>query len=464
MEEVMSTASSSQHHDSAMPPAHDTYARELSELGRGYPLYYPSHTQRTVSDDPSQRFGVPNDFECLDLGVVRTFKAALQPGPLHSGTISTLEADIGTQGGILPAEASFTFKWSKLYKGAVSKTISVDTATLGMRSPNPLTSTSDSGILFGNPLVPSAVGASASTGVERAGAVELRASEKHPWPGGPPLHDDHTVFIKAYRLGTRQASLNQKNLHATSDGSTQSSSGTPLGHSPRSEKYSDTMVIRPYNSDYHPSVALLGVAMEASDSDFVLIHDHEWCTASGDTDQFKIIEQYADFYFNTGCGIPASVMLDVEDDSQPLQSDEISNSTVMEGSGDFTSGIHSPDVDEQTLHQRTRKLADNGRGEVVWPPDLEAALAEGLELYKPDNPLSRILGRYTMENRFLSDYIFHKTGKRRTAKQVGSRLQPFWDTYGLATGTENEWDSGSSGASSCDTYSPSTPGACHRRR
>lgn len=33
-----------------------------------------------------------------------------------------------------------------------------------------------------------------------------------------------------------------------------------------------------------------------------------------------------------------------------------------------------------------------------------------------------------MRNKFISDYIFNKTGKRRTPKQVGSRLQQLRDT------------------------------------
>ncbi|KAG5653123.1 hypothetical protein H0H81_002190 [Sphagnurus paluster] len=68
-------------------------------------------------------------------------------------------------------------------------------------------------------------------------------------------------------------------------------------------------------------------------------------------------------------------------------------------------------------------------GEIVWPPELEAALLEGLESYQPDDSReTRMLGRFPMRNRFISDYIFHKTGTRRTAKQVGSRLQQLRDT------------------------------------
>ncbi|KAL9712180.1 hypothetical protein Ac2012v2_005257 [Leucoagaricus gongylophorus] len=70
-------------------------------------------------------------------------------------------------------------------------------------------------------------------------------------------------------------------------------------------------------------------------------------------------------------------------------------------------------------------------GEIVWPPELEAALIEGLEQYIPDDSReTRLLGRFPMRNRYISDYIYQKTGKRRTAKQVGSRLQQLRDTCG----------------------------------
>jgi len=96
-----------------------------------------------------------------------------------------------------------------------------------------------------------------------------------------------------------------------------------------------------------------------------------------------------------------------------------------------------------------------GKGEAVWPPYLEAALIEGapspqlpltflslprlnlsffspaLDKYRPETSRStRSLSRFPNRNRFISDYIFHVTGKRRTAKQVGSRLQQLRDTCG----------------------------------
>ncbi|KAL4249143.1 TEC1 family protein [Abortiporus biennis] len=70
-----------------------------------------------------------------------------------------------------------------------------------------------------------------------------------------------------------------------------------------------------------------------------------------------------------------------------------------------------------------------GKGEVVWPPYLEAALVEALEKYRPvETRSTRALGRFPMRNKFISDYIFNATGKRRTPKQVGSRLQQLRDT------------------------------------
>lgn len=70
-----------------------------------------------------------------------------------------------------------------------------------------------------------------------------------------------------------------------------------------------------------------------------------------------------------------------------------------------------------------------GKGEVVWPPYLEAVLVEGLEKYRPvESRTARAFGRFPMRNKFISDYIYNRTGKRRTPKQVGSRLQQLRDT------------------------------------
>lgn len=104
-----------------MPAAHDIYAEQLRELQRGHPLHHPEprpegpveigdvgYTKDGAfrrlfnvsrpANDPVQRFGVPEDFVQLDMGAIDTFDAVLEPGPLHSRTISALSAEVGTPG------------------------------------------------------------------------------------------------------------------------------------------------------------------------------------------------------------------------------------------------------------------------------------------------------------------------------------------------------------------------------
>ncbi|KAJ6540840.1 hypothetical protein DFH09DRAFT_1041730, partial [Mycena vulgaris] len=57
----------------------------------------------------------------------------------------------------------------------------------------------------------------------------------------------------------------------------------------------------------------------------------------------------------------------------------------------------------------------------------------GLEKYQPDETREAGIlpvGRFPRRNRFISDYIFEKTGKRRSAKQVGNRLQQLRESCG----------------------------------
>lgn len=54
----------------------------------------------------------------------------------------------------------------------------------------------------------------------------------------------------------------------------------------------------------------------------------------------------------------------------------------------------------------------------------------GFESYEPEDCReTRLLGRFPMRNQYISDYIYRATGKRRSAKQVGSRLQQLRDTF-----------------------------------
>ncbi|KAG2064305.1 hypothetical protein BDR04DRAFT_1110309 [Suillus decipiens] len=68
-----------------------------------------------------------------------------------------------------------------------------------------------------------------------------------------------------------------------------------------------------------------------------------------------------------------------------------------------------------------------GNAEPVWPPSLEAMMLKGLE-ESVHSREARVLCRFPQRNQFISDYIYRKTGKYRSSKQIGSRLQQFKDT------------------------------------
>ncbi|KAG6906924.1 hypothetical protein DXG01_011350 [Tephrocybe rancida] len=78
--------------------------------------------------------------------------------------------------------------------------------------------------------------------------------------------------------------------------------------------------------------------------------------------------------------------------------------------------------------RRTWKTS-KGKNEAVWPSHVEAALFDGLEKYRPASSGDlKLLRRFPKRNRFISDHIKKVTGKERTPKQVGSRLQQLRDT------------------------------------
>lgn len=79
--------------------------------------------------------------------------------------------------------------------------------------------------------------------------------------------------------------------------------------------------------------------------------------------------------------------------------------------------------------RKTWKTLKSTKNEAVWPVHIEAALFDALEKYRPSSSGDpRLLRRFPKRNRFISDHIFKMTGKVRTPKQVGSRLQQLRDT------------------------------------
>ncbi|KAJ3551354.1 hypothetical protein NP233_g13096 [Leucocoprinus birnbaumii] len=101
---------------------------------------------------------------------------------------------------------------------------------------------------------------------------------------------------------------------------------------------------------------------------------------------------------------------------------------------DDLSSTYSTEQTIAVMHQRgatgrrCHKTLKSG-GEAVWPPSLEAALIAGLQVYSDRHRVHmKHRGRFIGRNHFLSDYVNSVTSKRRTAKQVGSRLQQLKDT------------------------------------
>ncbi|KAK0203174.1 hypothetical protein DFS33DRAFT_965440 [Desarmillaria ectypa] len=121
-----------------------------------------------------------------------------------------------------------------------------------------------------------------------------------------------------------------------------------------------------------------------------------------------------------------------------LQFSPVSNSLypTMEGNLRLIPGRRPPrssQVRSDTIitGRKSWKTMKDQQNEAVWPPYIEAALLEALEKYRPHsanikNP--KELRRFPKRNIFISNEILRKTGKRRTAKQVGSRLQQLRDT------------------------------------
>ncbi|KAG6907762.1 hypothetical protein DXG01_007516 [Tephrocybe rancida] len=394
-----------------MPAAHDIYAELLRALQRGHPLYYPEpalddgpmqigdvgflkqgafyrlFNVSRARDDPSQRFGVPDGFEPLNLGFVRSYDAALEAGPLHSKTVSTLEANVGVPGVALPLDASFHFQCTSkrgailmqetqmkreeavqtqlledyLYRHCQSwydfakrnhfalgfgqiMLVTECSKTAAWSSAVYSNSTKEFGISFsvGNAFVPCSAKLSASAAIERTGSIERRRSAQRPCPTGdgsqPPK--DHTVFFKAFHLGTRQAykqslislfthSRNSKIIKpgdklpdastsnagpfGANDSEPHSPSEGPLG--PALNQYL-TGITYPDLPDFHPASPLLAMMMENTDAQCAIVHDNEWCSPTPEASQ--LIEEYTQFHFND-CGALMDLALHPQISPQPLE-------------------------------------------------------------------------------------------------------------------------------------------------
>ncbi|KAF7309405.1 TEA domain-containing protein [Mycena indigotica] len=93
-----------------------------------------------------------------------------------------------------------------------------------------------------------------------------------------------------------------------------------------------------------------------------------------------------------------------------------------------SAGASQEFLPEPTILGRRSYKIPRGETEPVWTSELEDALLKALDAYSPARGHHRAFQRNPKRNRFISDFIFNVTGTRRTAKQVGSRLQQMRDT------------------------------------
>ncbi|KAJ7454086.1 TEA/ATTS domain family-domain-containing protein [Mycena latifolia] len=107
-------------------------------------------------------------------------------------------------------------------------------------------------------------------------------------------------------------------------------------------------------------------------------------------------------------------------------------------------GSHGPTTHDRVqsifeMRRRWRRTSEGG--EAVWSVNLEVALLEGLEQYTPTMCRDMVfLRRFPGRNQFISEYIWRKTGQRRTTKQIASRLQVLRESskdHERTTGLEN---------------------------
>ncbi|CAK5266359.1 unnamed protein product [Mycena citricolor] len=149
---------------------------------------------------------------------------------------------------------------------------------------------------------------------------------------------------------------------------------------------------------------------------------------------------------------PAGASYESSSGSSPGEfSSTMSRGSSVQGSMDERLKGSLPNI---TKKRKTWKKSSDGQ--VIWPPDLEAALVKGLEKYvPPPRAGAAFSNRYPGRNRFLSNFILETTGERRSCKQVGSRIQQIRES---AHSGQNELDRMCGIPSTSDHLSPA-PGA-----
>ncbi|KAG6812118.1 hypothetical protein H0H92_004285 [Tricholoma furcatifolium] len=372
-----------------MPAAHDIYVEQLCGLDYGTPLYYPEPDSRPnggpieigdvgyvqkglftrlfnvtrSGDDPRQRYGVPKGFQPLTMGDIRTVDAALEPGPLKSEIVFSVDAGVGASGilqFLLPLDTSFHFKCTSdrgavlfqetemkrelvvqgLYPDEYMKKhcdawlafarenrirlsfgelllVTECSKTGAWASAVYANSAKEFGMSFsvGGSFSPYTPGVFTRGGVRHFGSILKRRSANRLTAGDPQPAKDHTVFFRAARLGTRDLyrkslisilmhvirnKISRKTLESqqliveprnTDPHQEASSSSAPIS---QHEGSADKITLSDL-PDFHPSIALLAMELENTDTECVVIHDDAWCHPSPEAS--RVIEDYRQFHF-----------------------------------------------------------------------------------------------------------------------------------------------------------------------
>ncbi|KAF9466957.1 ras family-domain-containing protein [Collybia nuda] len=181
----------------------------------------------------------------------------------------------------------------------------------------------------GGTFLPTAGGVAVSAGLERIGPVEYRRSQRRAITLGDVqgLAHDQTVFVKAYRLGSRSLylrslahkimksknrsqqpgeldydeSLGNLSLQTRRPSSSPTTPPGKSGNQPSSDSINRSLsdgatFLFPEWPDFHPSVALLAHSMETSNVEIVAVHDNEWCS-NYSAETARIIDEYAERFF-----------------------------------------------------------------------------------------------------------------------------------------------------------------------
>ncbi|KNZ73287.1 Serine/threonine-protein kinase HT1 [Termitomyces sp. J132] len=356
-----------------MPAAHDVYVGQLGGLGLqyGYPLYHPDPPQGETSielgdvgftregsfirlfsaskqrDHPVQVHGVPDNFEQLDLGVIQIRNNELEPGPLYSESVDTVQVNLGSPGPVLPLDASFNFNCTSA-KGAVlmlETQMKYETTLQDQRidtylrrnclSWHEFARRNGFGLSFSDLML--VVGCSKTAGwsssvywdsksgfdlsfslgmfavkSKKTGIVLNRKSESRPIN---PNRINQTVFIKTYRLGSRQLYhlslarlfiqlFNRKRGRPTDNdkhGEESTAAARALLNNPElsggvNMPTSGSVEALAPQVDFNPAAVLLGLELETSDADCAVVHDDIWCFPTPEVS--KMVHEYTTFYFD----------------------------------------------------------------------------------------------------------------------------------------------------------------------